>query len=130
MSSEVQYLVDYGLAEPSSSAWSSLCILVLKPDGTVRFCTDYMKVNAVTKPDSFPLPCMEDCVDRVGSARFVSKLDLLKAYWQVLLTTRAAEISAFVTPDCFMQYSVMAFGQCTCQLPTSDVQSFSWRREL
>ncbi len=53
---------------------------------------------------------MEDCVDDVGSARFVTKLDLLKGYWQVPLTERAAEISAFVTPDNFLNYTVMAFG--------------------
>ncbi|XP_062389331.1 uncharacterized protein LOC134077643 [Sardina pilchardus] len=53
---------------------------------------------------------MEDSVDRVGSARFVTKLDLLKGYWQVPVTPRAAEISAFVTPDSFLQYSVMPFG--------------------
>ncbi len=67
-------------------------------------------MNAVTKPDSFPLPLMEDCIDKVGSARFVTKLDLLKGYWQVPLTERAAEISAFVTPDDFLDYRVMAFG--------------------
>lgn len=92
------------------SAWSSPCLLVPKSDLSVRFCTDYRKVNAVTKPDSFPLPRMEDCIDRVGPARFVTKLDLLKGYWQIPLTSRASEISAFVTPDDFMQYSVMAFG--------------------
>ncbi len=108
--SEVKYLMENGLAVPSSSAWSSPCLLVPKPDGSHRFCTDYRKVNAITKPDSFPLPLMEDCVDDVGSARFVTKLDLLKGYWQVPLTERAAEISAFVTPDNFLNYTVMAFG--------------------
>lgn len=63
----------------------------------------------MTKPDSYPLPRMEDCVDRVGSAKFVTKLDLLKGYWQVPLTSRAADISAFVTPDHFLQYTVMPF---------------------
>ncbi len=53
---------------------------------------------------------MEDCIDNLGSARYVSKLDLLKGYWQVPLTSRASDISAFVTPDNFLQYSVMAFG--------------------
>lgn len=53
---------------------------------------------------------MEDCIDNLGSAKFVTKLDLLKGYWQVPLTARAAEISAFVTPDNFLQYRVMAFG--------------------
>jgi len=52
-------------------------LLVPKPNNTSRFCTDFRKVNAVTKPDSFPLPRMDDCVDRLGSAVFVSKIDLL-----------------------------------------------------
>lgn len=110
MQSEVQYLLDNGLAVPSQSPWSSPCILIPKSDSTFRFCTDYRKLNSVTKPDSFPLPRMEDCVDRVGGARYVTKLDLLKGYWQVPLTPRASEVSAFVTPDNFLQYSVMAFG--------------------
>lgn len=66
--------------------------------------------NAVTIPDWFPMLRMEDCVDSVGSAEFVSKLDLLKGYWQVPLTARASNILAFVTPDCFLQYDVMPFG--------------------
>ena len=110
MQEEVRYLVEHGLAVPSTSAWSSPCLLVPKPDNTARFCTDYRKVNSVTTPDSFPLPRMDDCIDRVGSAKFVTKLDLLKGYWQVPLTPRASEISAFVTPDNFLKYTVMPFG--------------------
>ena len=53
---------------------------------------------------------MEDCIDKVGSSKFVSKLDLLKGYWQVPLTERAVEISAFVTPDGLYEYKVMPFG--------------------
>ncbi|KAI2661959.1 Retrovirus-related Pol polyprotein from transposon 17.6 [Labeo rohita] len=110
MKSEIKYMLQNGLAVSSQSAWSSPCVLVPKSDGSFRFCTDYRKINAVTKPDSFPLPRIDDCIDRVGPAKFVTKLDLLKGYWQVPLTPRAAEISAFVTPDFFGQYSVMAFG--------------------
>ncbi len=110
MKTEVEYLLENGLAKPSCSPWSSPCLLVTKGDGSARFCTDYRKINALTVPDCFPLPRMEDCVDTLGPARFVSKLDLLKGYWQVPLTSRASDISAFVTPDDFMQYCVMAFG--------------------
>ncbi|KAK2895729.1 hypothetical protein Q8A73_015217 [Channa argus] len=110
MQQEVKYLLDHGFAVPSNSPWSSPSLLVPKPDQTPRFCNDYRKVNAITKPDSFPLPRMDDCVDRVGSAKYVTKLDLLKGYWQVPLTPRASEISAFVTPDHFLQYTVMPFG--------------------
>lgn len=110
LEAEVQYLLDHGLAKPSYSSWSSPCLLVAKPDNTFRFCTDYRKVNKVTKPDSFPLPRMEDCIDRVGSAHFVSKFDLLKGYYQVPLTPRAQEISAFITPSGLYSYNVMSFG--------------------
>lgn len=51
------------------------------------------------RPDAYPLPRVEDCVDRVGSAQFVIKFDLLKGYWQVPLTERAKEISAFIMPS-------------------------------
>lgn len=41
LESEVQYMLDNGIAQPSSSRWASPCLLVKKPDGTYRFCTDY-----------------------------------------------------------------------------------------
>ncbi len=63
MKQETQYLLEKGLAKPSISPWSSPCLLVQKSDGTKRFCTDYRRVNAVTIPDCFPMPRMEDCVD-------------------------------------------------------------------
>ena len=110
MKSEVEYLVEHGLAKPSHSPWSFPCLLTPKSDGTPHFCTDFRKANAVTEAESFPLPQIDDCVDSIGPARYISKLDLLKEYFQVPLTTRASEISAFVTPDHFMQYIVMAFG--------------------
>lgn len=47
---------------------------------------------------------------RVGSAQFDTKLDLLKGYWQVPLPPHASEISTFVMPDSFLQYTVMLFG--------------------
>lgn len=67
------------LRRPSSSPWSSPCLVLGKPDGTPRFITDSHKVNAVTVPDSYTLP-HEDCVDNPYAAKFVSKLDLLNGH--------------------------------------------------
>lgn len=53
---------------------------------------------------------MKDCADQVGSAKFVSKFDLLKAYWQVPLSPRAREIAAFITPSGLYSYTIMPFG--------------------
>lgn len=103
-------MLENGIAEPSSSSWASPCLLVSKPDWTHRPCTDFRKVNALTKPDSFPLPRMEDCVDQVGAAKYVSKFVLLKGYWQVPLLEKAKEICAFVTPSRLYSYTVMPSG--------------------
>lgn len=78
LKSQVEYIVEHGIAVKSSSVWSSPCLLAIKVNGEDRFCTDFRKVNGVTSPDCFPLPRMEDCVEHVGAARFVTKLDLLK----------------------------------------------------
>lgn len=94
-------------------------MLEVKPDGSPRFITDYRKVNAVTATDLYLLPRMEDCVDTIGTARYVSNLDLLKEYWQVPLTSRVS--------DHFLEYTVMAFGMCnaptTCQRLVNTVLS-------
>ncbi|XP_062610561.1 uncharacterized protein LOC134272333, partial [Saccostrea cucullata] len=107
---ELAYMLEHDIIEYSNSPWSSPCLLVPKPDGSFRFCTDFRKVNTITKTDSYPIPRIEDCIDKIGHAKYVSKFDLLKGYWQVPLTERAKEISAFVTPKGFYQYKVMPFG--------------------
>ena len=110
MKKEIDYMLENKIIQPSHSNWSSPCVLVPKPDGSKRFCTDYRKVNAVTKSDTFPLPRIEDCIDKIGKAKFVTKVDLLKGYWGVPLSKRAREISAFVTPSGLYEYLVMPFG--------------------
>ena len=86
---EIQYFMEKNFIEPSQSDWSSPCILVPKQDGTFQMCTDYRKVNSVTKTDSFPVPRMGDCIDNIGQAKYVTKFDLFKGFWQIPLTDRA-----------------------------------------
>jgi len=107
---EIEYMLENNIIEPSQSEWSSPCVLVPKADGTFRFCTDFRKLNTVTKTDSYPLPRVEDCIDHVGKAQYVTTFDLLKGYWQIPLTERAKKLSAFVTSRGLYQYCVMPFG--------------------
>ena len=107
---EIEYLLENDFIEPSNSSWSSPCVLVPKPDKTFRMCTDYRKLNAVTKTDSYPMPRIDDCIDKIGHSKYITKFDLLKGFWQIPLTDRAKECSAFVTPNGLYQYKVMPFG--------------------
>lgn len=110
MKQEVEYLLKNNLAKPSKSPWASPCLLVPKEDGSLRLCTDYRRVNSVTVKDSFPLPRIDDIIDSIGQAKYVTKVDLLKGYYQVELTDKAKTISAFTTPFGLFEYEVMPFG--------------------
>ena len=107
---EIEYMLEHGFIQPSSSNWSSPCVLVPKPDGGIRFCTDYRKVNAISITDAFPIPRVDDYIDRSGKSKFLTKIDLLKGYWCVPLTERARTISAFATGSGLYEYNVLPFG--------------------
>jgi len=103
-------LVDLGIIEESTSPWVSPIVMVPKTDGKLRLCTDFRKVNAVTIPDPFPLPRIEDLIDRIGQAKFLTKLDMTREYWQVPLDDDSVPVSAFVTPFGHFQWRYMPFG--------------------
>lgn len=112
---EIEYMLENKIISPSQSEWASPCVLVDKPDGSIRFCTDYRKLNEVTRADSYPIPRMEDCIDQIGNAKYITKCDLLKGYRSVPLTERAKLKSAFVVPGGKYHYNVMPFGMQNSQ---------------
>ncbi|XP_068211743.1 uncharacterized protein [Palaemon carinicauda] len=98
------------IIEPSISPWASPCVLGEKPDGSYRLCTDFRRLNEVTVSDSYPLPRVDDLIDQVSNAVYVSKIDLLRGYYQVPLADNTKPLTAFTTPDGLYQYTVLPFG--------------------
>ena len=52
---------------------------------------------------------MDECIDKNGNTKYITQFDLLKGFWQIPLTERAKDISAFVTPDRLYHYKIMPF---------------------
>ncbi|CAM5137510.1 unnamed protein product [Natator depressus] len=94
---EIQDMLQMGVIRPSGSAWASPVVLVPKPDGEIHFCVDYHKLNAVARPDNYPMLRTDELLEKLGRAQFISTLDLTKGYWQVPLDESAKERSSFTT---------------------------------
>lgn len=103
-------LLREGLITTSRSPWASPIVLVPKKDGSLRLCIDFQKLNAITKPDPFPMPHADDLIDGLTTAHFITTLDLTKGYWQVPMAADAQEKTAFTTVFSKYQYTVMPFG--------------------
>jgi len=93
---EIDYMLENGIIEHSNSDWSSPCVLYGISESSMQL--------QCTKTDLYPIPRIDNCIDRVGHS---SKL---KGYWQVPLTEKAKQVSAFVTSNGLYQYRVIPIG--------------------
>ena len=94
----------------SNSPFASPIVLVRKPDGSLRFCIDFRKLNSRTVKDSYPLPRIDDTLDSLIGARYFSSLDLKAGYWQIELAEEDKAKTAFtVGPLGFYEWETLPF---------------------
>jgi Reverse transcriptase (RNA-dependent DNA polymerase) len=108
---EVDRMLKAGVIDPATSEWDSPVVLITKKDGSIRFCVEYRKLNALTVKDSYPLR-MDECLDSLGDATIFSTLDCNSGYWQIPIEERDRDKTAFVTHCGVHIFKRMPFGLC------------------
>ena len=108
---EIDKMLEQGIIEPSYSDWLNPIVMIKKPNGEYRFCLDFRKVNKITKKDLYPIPLMNEILDTLRSAKFISKIDLKSAYLQIPLEENSKPFTAFTAPGKGMyEFKRMPFG--------------------
>ena len=92
---EINKMLDKDIIEPSLSLWSSHILLVTKKDGSIRFCKDYRRLNAVIVKDAYPLPRIDNSLDAFSGSKWFSTLDLVSGYWQAEIVESDRPETAF-----------------------------------
>lgn len=72
---EVQKLLTLGIIKPSTSPWAAPIVTVRKKDGSLRMCVDYRKLNNVTSPDTYHMPRVDELIDKLSEANYITTLD-------------------------------------------------------
>ncbi|GFT71319.1 hypothetical protein TNCV_4349711 [Trichonephila clavipes] len=89
LKSEVNKMLELKIIEPGGSDFTSPLMLVEAQGKEARPCIDYRRLNKVTRTQLFPLLNIEELLDKVSAAKYISILDLTRGYWQIPLSPRA-----------------------------------------
>lgn len=107
---EIDKLLMLGFIRPSRSPWASPVLFVRKKDGSLRLCVDYRALNRVTRKHDYPIPRIEELMDRLAGAEVFSRMDLASGYHQLRVSEEDIEKTAFKSRYGQFEYTVMPFG--------------------
>ena len=107
---ELKVMENAGLIESSTSDWASPIVLIKMEGKSMRMCVDYRRLNSVTKVEAYPMPRVDEIIDRMRKAKYITTLALTRGYRQVPVAAKDRYKTAFITPWGLYEFKVMPFG--------------------
>ena len=107
---QLEDLLAKGHIRPSTSPYAAPVLFVKKKDGSMRLCVDYRALNSITIKNKYPLPRVDELLDRLHGAKYWSSMDLRSGYHQVRIAEHHINRTAFATRYGLYEWTVMPFG--------------------
>ncbi|MCO5549328.1 hypothetical protein L7F22_002797 [Adiantum nelumboides] len=105
---QLRQLIEQGFIRPSNSPWGAPVLFQKKKDGALRLCIDYRGLNQVSMKNKYPIPHIDELLDRLHGAKMFTKIDLRSGYHQI----RISDIYKTGFNTCYghFEFIVMPFG--------------------
>ena len=108
---ETNRLLAEGIIEPSDSPWRAQVVVTKNERHKKRLVIDYSQtINKYTNLDAYPLPNIEETVNKISQYRVFSTIDLKSAYHQVPIREHEKKYTAFEANKCLYQFCRIPFG--------------------
>ena len=109
----LKMMLDAGVIRPSNSPWCNTVVLVRKKDGSLHFCINFRRLNALMVKDSHPLPRICETLESLAGVAHYSTIDVNSGFWQVPMDEESKQYATF-TLDSMGLYECksMPFGLC------------------
>jgi len=106
------YLIKHlnkGFISFSSASYASLILFVKKKDGSLRFCVDYRKLNALTKRNRYLLSLIDENLARIQDSKYLTRLNIIVVFNKLRMLLNSEDLTIFITSFDFYKYHVMSF---------------------
>jgi predicted aspartyl protease len=104
--------LDDGIIRQSTSDYASPVVLVKKKDKSSRLCIDYRKLNSKVVKIRYPLPFIDDQLDKLKAASLFTTLDLKNGFFHVSIEDGDCKFTSFVVPGGQYEFTKLPFGLC------------------
>ncbi|XP_055372796.1 uncharacterized protein LOC129606479 [Condylostylus longicornis] len=112
---QIKKLLEDGIIRPSKSPYNSpIWVVAKKPDSSgvkkYRMVIDFKRLNAVTVPDTYPIPDITSTLASLGQAKFFTTLDLTSGFHQIMMHKKDIPKTAFSTMNGKYEFLRLPFG--------------------
>ena len=109
---EVSYLLDQDIIEhtPAPTTWCSPIVVVNRKEGRIRLCLDLRQANQAIMRTHYPIPTVNELLEKVSGSVLFSKIDLRAGYYQIPLDETSRNITTFSTPTGLYRFKRLVFG--------------------
>ena len=99
-----------GFIVPSQATYASPVLFAVKPNGQLRLCVDYRRLNHITKRNRYPIPLIEETLAKIQGCKYLTKLDIISAFNKLRMSEKNEKLTTFVTSMGSYKYRVLPFG--------------------
>ena len=107
---QIREMLKNGIIKENDGEWGAPCFCVIKKNGQLRLVIDYRKLNDRTAGYSYPLPKIDECLDKLSGMKYFASLDLYSGFNQIPICYEDQDKTGFVTKNRTFKFTRMGFG--------------------